>query len=103
MRETLLGRNLWLPTQRLPRAGDVRATLPGIILGQGFVDELAPAASELQDKAGHLLYGVLDRIADVHRARLGALHQAEDPLYQVVDVLDAPRLRAVAVDRERFP
>jgi hypothetical protein len=42
-------------------------------------------------------------VANVHGARLGAPHQIQAALYEVLDVLNAPGLRSVAVDGEEPP
>jgi len=96
------GADSGLPSQDLAGAGDIRATLSRVVLGEGLVDEPAGAAGELQDEAVHLSYGVLDRVAEVYGTRLGAPHEAADAFHEVVHVLQAPGLGSATVDGQRL-
>ena len=60
-------------------------------------------AARLEHLLGELENRVLARVADVDRQVLAGLGQQDEAADEVVDVAEAPRLRAVAVDRQRLP
>src|ERR671917_250593 len=87
-----------LPAQDLSGPSDVRAAPLRVVLGERLVDDLAPSAGEPYHQLGDLAHRVLYGVAYVDRAPLLAPRQPQDALHEVVDVLDAPGLRSVAVD-----
>src|SRR5919107_3151099 len=72
--QTLFGRDARLPAQSFPCSRDIRASLLGIVLRECFIDGLARAAREFQDKTGHFPYCVLYGVAEVYGASLLAPH-----------------------------
>src|SRR5918912_2635764 len=72
--QTLFCRDPWLPAQSFPCSPDVRPSLLGVVLREGFVNELARTTRELQDKTGHFPYHVLYGVAEVYGASLLASH-----------------------------
>ena len=58
--------------------------------------------ADLDHLLGELEQRELVRVADVHRQVLAALREQDQPADEVVDVAEAPRLRAVAEDRDRL-
>src|SRR5690242_6983883 len=90
--------DLGLPLEHLAGSGDVGLADLRIVHRQRLEDELAGRSGDLQ----HVLRELEDRelagVADVDRQVLLALGEEDDPADQVVDVTEAPRLRAVAVD-----
>src|SRR4051812_37491422 len=88
---------------RLPAedgAGDryVRSALPRIVLGQRPEVEVRGAAGHAPDQRGELQDVVLSRVAQVDRLLVIGAHQSDNALHQVVDILKAARLAAVAID-----
>src|SRR5262245_25397832 len=94
--------DLGLPAEDLLRPGDVGLTLLGVVLWQSLVDDLAGRPGQAEDRLGELEDRELARVAEVHGEVLVARGEREETAHQVVDVAEAPRLRAVAEDRERL-
>src|SRR5262249_49899318 len=88
--------------QELPGPGDVRPADPGVVLGQGPKLDGALRPGQLADLPGELQDGHLAGVAQVDRLVEIGRQQLLDPVDQVVDVAEAPRLRAVAVHRDRL-
>ena len=97
-----------LPVQSRLGPGRVWATLLGVVGGHGPVDDLRVAGRldpvlglDLLDDVAHELCELADRelvaVADVDGARLVRVHERDEPVDEVVDVLEGARLLAVAV------
>src|SRR5215207_4275017 len=105
----VVDRQLRLPAGQLVDRRRVRLAatelLEALVIGVFVWHEadLGTGAGVLDDPAGQLDDRDLRGGADVEDAadRAGALHQSQDPADGVVDVGEAARLAAVAVDRER--
>src|SRR6266542_3209409 len=100
--EPFLEIDLRLPAEQLTCAGDVRLANLRIVDREGLEDDLALGASDLANRLGQLEQRHLGRVADVDRQVLTALGEQDDPADEVVDVAEAPCLRAVAEDRQRL-
>src|ERR671937_592587 len=92
--EPLLQLDLRLPAEHLPRTGDVGLAHLRIVDRERLVDDLAPRAGHPKHRLGELVERELTRVADVHRQVLLALGEQHEPADQVIDVAEAPRLRA---------
>src|SRR5215208_4759107 len=90
------------PAQDLLRPRDVGPPLLRVVLGQRLVDDLARRARQPDDGLGELEDGELAGVAEVDGQVLSARGEEEETADQVVDVAEAPRLRAVAEDGERL-
>ena len=53
---------------------------------------------DVADEVGKFEYGELVAVAEVDGSRLARVHQRDQAVDQIVDVLEGTRLRAVAVD-----
>src|SRR5919197_4287789 len=100
--EPLLQLDLRLPPENLLRPRDVRLADLGIVDRKRLVDDLAHRAGDPDDGLRELVERELARVADVHREVLSALGEQNEPADEVVDVAEAPRLRALAEDRDRL-
>ena len=101
--EPLLQIDLRLPAEHLARTRDVGAPDLRVVGRQRFEHDLARRARHLDDglrelEHRHLVIGV----AEVDRQMLSAHREQKEAADQIVDVAERPRLRAVAVDRERL-
>ena len=101
--QAVLQLDLRLPAEQLPGAGDVRLAHLRVVHGKRLEDDLARGAGEANDRLGELEQRLLVRVAEVDRKMLARLGEQDDPADQVVDVTEAPRLRAVAEHRDRLP
>ena len=97
-----------LPLERGLGARGVRAALLRVVLRQALVDDVDPAGrgdavgalhvlDNVADEAGELEDGELVAVAEVDRPRLARVHERDQAVDEVVDVLERARLRAVAV------
>ena len=98
-----------LPLERGLGARGVRSALLRIILWQALVDNIDAAGrrdavvgalhvlDDVADEVRELEDGELVAVAEVDRPRLARVHQRDQAVDQVVDVLERARLRAVAV------
>src|SRR4029077_10230590 len=80
--------NLRLPSQQLPRLGDVGAALLRIVGWKGFVANLALLSRGLQNRLGAFRDGELVRIANVDRqmfVRFRKTHEAVDFVAHVTE------------------
>src|SRR5581483_11294946 len=100
--EALFETDLRLPAEQLFRPGDVRAALLRVVDRQRLEDDLAARPRQALDRLRQLEQRALLGVADVDGQVLVALREQHDAADQVVDVAEAARLRAVAVDRERL-
>src|SRR5581483_5037797 len=98
--QTLLELDLRLPAEDLLRAGDVRLAHLRVVHRQRLEDDLARRPRHLQHGLRKLEDRELARVAEVDRQVLAALREQHEPAYEVVDVAEAARLRAAAVDGE---
>ena len=98
--QSLFQLHQWLPFQLLPRQGNIRLTLFGIISWQWLMNELRAGARQLLHLLRQLDHAELTGVAEVHRAGDGvvAVHQAHEAFDQVIDVAEGARLGAVAVE-----
>ena len=112
--ETHVHRPARLPIERCLGTGRVRPALLRVVLGQTLVDDVdaaglgdAVGALDVLDDLAHELRkledGELVAVAEVDRARLGRVHERDQAVDQIVDVLERARLRAVAVHGQVFP
>ena len=97
-----------LPFERGLGARGVRAALLRVILRQALVDDVDLAGrgdavgalhvlDDVADEAGEFEDGELVAVAEVDRPRLARVHERDQAVDEVVDVLERARLRAVAV------
>src|SRR5512146_2033317 len=100
--QAFVERDLGLPAEELPRARDVGLPHLRVVDRQGLEHDLARRPGGREDSLGQLEDGVLAGVADVDRQVLAGLGEQDQAPDQVVDVAEAPRLRAVAVDGERL-
>src|ERR1700722_9684998 len=93
--------NLGSPMQELAGAGDIRAALPWVILGQGSKLQFRSRANHRHDKLSQFLNSHFDWIAKVNRSIHTAInvHQTRKPFHQIVDIAERSRLRPRAVNR----
>jgi hypothetical protein len=73
-----------------------------IVHGQRLEDDLALRPGHLQHRLGELENRELARVAEVDRVVLFARRKRIEAADHVVDVAEAPRLGAVAEDRQRL-
>src|SRR6266852_396262 len=90
------------PAEQSSGFGDVGATLLGIILGQGFVADLALRCRDRQYVAGTFQDGELGGVSEVNRQMLSGVGEPQKAFNLIADVTEAASLAAVAVDREVF-
>src|SRR5919197_314139 len=100
--EPLLQLDLRLPTENLLRPCDVRLADLRIVDRERLVDDLARRAGHAEDRLRELVERELARVPDVDGQVLSALGEQDEPANQVVDVAEAPRLRALAEDGDRL-
>src|SRR5262249_45447026 len=100
--EAVLERHLRLPAENLLRARDVRLAHLGIVHRQRLEDDLARRPRHAQHEVGELDQRELARVAEVDGEVLLARRQQVQAADEVVHVAEAPRLRAVAEDRDRL-
>src|ERR671936_1966162 len=100
--EPLLQLDFRLPTENLFRPRDVRLADLGIVDRERLVHDLARRAGHAEHGVGQLVQRELARVPDVDRQVLAALGEQHEAADQVVDVAEAPRLRALAEDGERL-
>jgi hypothetical protein len=114
LRKTHFDRPAGLPVEGLLGTRRVGAALLRVVLGEALMDDIDAArdwfaigALDLLDDIAHelrkLKYGKLVAVTDVDRARLGRVHERDQPVDEIVDVLERARLRAVAVDSQVLP
>ena len=101
--ETVLELDLGLPAENLLRARDVGLTHLRIVDGKRLEHDLARRSGQPDDGFGELEQRLLVRVAEIYREVLVRLDEQDDPADQVIDVAEAPRLRAVAEDGDRLP
>ena len=100
-----------LPVEGRLGARRVRATLLRVVLGEALMDDIDAARDWFSICALDLLYDITDElrkleyselvaVADVDGASLGRVHERDQSVYQVVNVLERACLRAVAVDSQ---
>ena len=92
--------DLGFPPEHRTRQRDVGPALHGIVLRQRPVLDRRLRPGDLENEIGELGDRVLVGVADVHRPHVARLEQRELPVDLVVDVAEAARLRAVAIERE---
>src|SRR5256714_15336334 len=101
--EPLLQLDLRLPAEHVLGPRDVRLADLGVVDRERLVHDLARRPRHAEHGLGELVEGELARVPDVDRQMLVALGQQREPADQVVDVAEAPRLRALAEDGDRLP
>ena len=90
-----------LPPEQLLRPGDVRLPSPRVVRGVLLVDGGGVGVDNLANLIGELLHRELPRVADVDRSGVFSVHESDEPVDEVADVLERSGLRAVAVDGHR--
>lgn len=101
--QPLLERDAGLPAKLFISQANVRLTLPWVVRGQRHADDAAAALrDQRQDLLSQLQDGELAWVSKVDRAdeTRAVLHHPHHALDQVVHVLEAAGLAAVAVHRE---
>src|SRR4051812_6723333 len=98
--EPFLEVDLGLPPEHLTGSRDVGLTDLRIVDRQRLEDNLARRPGHLDDVLREVEDRELPRVAEVDREMLAALGEQHEPADQIVDVAEAPRLRAVSVDRD---
>jgi hypothetical protein len=91
-----------LPSQQRAGLGDIGAAARWIVHRQIDKAQFALRSRDVQNGLRALQNRELHRVSNVDREVLLALRQAHDALDQIVDVTEAARLLAVAVDGQRF-
>src|SRR5204863_9184702 len=91
-----------LPAENLARTRDVRLPNARVVDRQGLVDDVALRSGDLDYRLRQLVERELARIPDVDREMLVRLREQDQTSDEVVDVAEAPGLRAVAEDRQRL-
>src|SRR5215211_543297 len=99
--EAVLELHLGLPGEQLLRTRDVGLSHLGIVDGQRREHDLARRPGDANHYLRQLEQRVLLRVAEVDRVVLAALRKQVEAADEVVDVAEAPRLRAVAEHRQR--
>src|SRR5215210_3265536 len=94
--------DLRLPAEDLLRARDVGSSNLGVVDRQRLVDDLARGPRDADHRLREIAHGALTGVAEVHGQAFPARREQEDAADQVVDVAEAPRLRAVAEHRQRL-
>ncbi len=103
-----------LPVEGRLGACRVGAALLRVVLGEALMDDVDAAGSgdavsalyvldDIADELSKLEDGELVAVAEVDGARLGRVHERDEAVHEVVDVLERARLRAVAVDGQVLP
>jgi hypothetical protein len=111
LRKTHFDRPAGLPVEGLLSTRRIGAAPLWVVLGEAFMDDIDAARDwfaigaldlldDIADKLRKLEYSKLVPVTDVDRTRLGRVHERDQPIDQVVDVLERARLRAVAVDSQ---
>ena len=105
--ETHADRPARLPVEDLLSAGGVGPALLGVVRGHGLVHDvdarrvdavlLLDLLDDLADELGKLANGELVTVADVDGTRLVRVHERDEAINEVVDVLEGAGLLAVAV------
>lgn len=100
------------PTKSLFGSGGVGPSSLGVILGQVLVDDfgsllvgtflLLNLGNNFLDVLGEFLDGELVRGTNVDRSGLGTIHEQDQTVNQIVDVLERPGLGTVTVDGHVF-
>src|SRR3954463_9009605 len=99
--QPLLELELRLPAQHLPGSGDVGLANLRVVDRQRLVDDLALRRRDVDNCFREVENRKLVRVAEVDREVLVALGEQLEAADQVVDVTEAPRLLALAEDRDR--
>src|SRR5262245_9520862 len=94
--------DLRLPAEQLLGARDVRLADQWVVDRQGLEDDLARRLRDPKYRLGELEDRELARVAEVDREVLLSDREQVEAADQVVDVAEAPRLRAVTEDRKRL-
>lgn len=106
---THLDAPLRLPAKDLLGTSSVRATHLRVVGRHGVVDDLAllghldtvfllDLSDEVPDESGKLEDGELVTIADVDRASLIGVHEVDETVDEVMDVLEGASLLAITID-----
>src|SRR5579862_7036327 len=101
-REALLEGDLGLPAEQLLRPRDVGFALQRVVDPERLEHDLAGRPGEALHHLGKLEQRPLVGVAEIDRQVLVALGEEDDAADQIVDVAEAPRLRAVAEDGDRL-
>ena len=96
--EAFLEVDFRLPVEQAAGLGDVRATLPGVVLRKRLEDDLDIRAKQGANALGEFENGDFLRVAEIDRFVLVGLRQAVNPFNQIGDVAEAAGLLAIAVD-----
>ena len=107
--EAHAGRPAGLPVKGSLGTRRVGAALLRVVLGEALMDDVDAAGVGFAVGALYVLDDVADElckfedgelvaVAEVDGARLGRVHERDEAIDEVVDVLERARLRAVAVD-----
>ena len=90
------------PAEEIIGFGNVRATLPRIILRARSMHDARAGSGELDHQLCQFENGKFFRIADIDRSShvIRAVHQANEAIDQIIDVTKRARLQSVAKDRD---
>ena len=104
MIQTLIKRDLWLPTKLILGDSDVWTAHLRIVAGQRLEHNLALAADFLDYLLCQFEHGELTRVAKVNWPRevIPCCHHTEHAINEVGDILEGTGLLAVTVDGEVF-
>lgn len=101
--DALVDRELGRPAQVLLGPPNVRSALLGVVLGRWQAHDLDIGIDLVPNHLCKLADRVLFWIAQVHGLSVVLVHQQDQPIDQVVDVLERPCLLPVAIDGQLVP
>src|SRR6202521_2629143 len=100
--QTVLERDVGLPTEQLARPADIRAAARRIVQRQRLIDDFERNAGEPAHDLRELAHVALVRIAEVDRNSASQFGRGapDHTLDQIIDVTVRARLRTVALNRQ---
>src|SRR6516164_6261340 len=98
LNEPVAQRDLRRPFEQIMSSGNIWATLARIILRARSVHDARAGSGELDHYRSQFENGKFFRVADIDRSGhvIGAIHQANEAIDQIVDVTKRSRLLTVA-------
>lgn len=98
--DTLVDRELGVPTKIPLSPPDIRSSPLGVVLGRWQTHNFDIGINLVPDHLCKLADSVLLGVAQVDRFLVVPVHQQDQSIHQVVDILERSRLLSIAIDRQ---
>ena len=85
------------PSEHSFRQRNIRLSPLWIVHDRRFVLNFAASSDNLPNEDCEFLYRMLFRVAQIHRQRIVAIHEEDQSLHQIRNVLEGPRLCTVPI------